>query len=1014
MKFNRHAVAQKDRKVFPSLKKTVLLSAVVLALVTGFVVSSGTTAPAQAANPDPLTLSMSEYVVPYLGASDVLKIQATGAWTVTMPAWVQVIDPSGTGIGMVLVVVEENHTGLPRSGSIVVTAASGSSASVAVSQVSWECGTSRLGACTWPDADKPVGGVIDTAGDADWYRFVAPASGPWTFTSTTKGIDSPIGTVYDPSGMHELATNTGGASGGQFRVTAAMVEGSQYFVEIKGSVASQTGTYTLSALRVAPTLSVSPSVATIGYGGFDQMIDVKSNAMWTLTIPPDVKWMSSTKSSGTGDQPGIRMPVNANLTGMARSAVLTFATAGGTPQVIRTLTINQVSLECEASTNLPCEWSKMDNPMSGVIDTSGDKDWYRFRVPESGTWTFTSSKPAANAVGDPYGTIYDFLGQNVVASDDNSAGNGQFRMTAELTANVPYYLEVRAANGKSTGGYTVSARQISTAKPTQSPTVTATKTAPTPTSATTKTTAPATTATKTTAAPTVTKTTQSPTSTDTCGASLTSYCSWPRLADPLNSAIDTPGDKDWYRFVAPYAGPWVITSSASASNGLADPYGTLYSANGVPVALDDNSAGNGQFKVSALLRANQVYYLEVKAASASATGGYKVTIAREIVRLLVSQPSWVPPAGGGSVAVTVRSNTLWTLSAPDWMSVSSSEGYGDKLVTLTVQPNYTGTVLEGVVTFKSTSGVPETSRSISVVQPRASQPCGTSASTPCVWSDLSKPMTGSLPAAGAQSWTRIVAPASGPWQFQSAMAGSLMTPTGTMYQRDGTTVMATNYGGGPSSQFLITPVLTAGQTYLLCVTTVPTQKGNFTVTATQMSPTLTVSPSSWVAPSEGGGVQIVILTNTTWTTSKPADMSWLSISVSAGSGTQWTRFTAQANTTGKTRSGTVTFMTTTGSPQVVRTVYVTQAPSFSALMSMDTWSVSAQGETQTISVASDGPWTVAYAPAWVSVAPDAATDDLTVTVGANTTGKPRAGVVMITAENGDPGGASLIHFSQSA
>ena len=1003
MIFNWRTAVQKDWKVFVSHRRIGLVVAAVLALVTGFIVSSGVTAPAQAANPDQLTLSMSEYVVPFAGASNVLKIQATGAWTVTMPTWVQVIQPSGTGADMVLVVVEENRTGLSRSGSIVVTTASGSSSSVAVSQVSWECGTSRLSGCAWPDAAKPVSGVIDTPGDVDWYRFVAPTSGPWTFTSTTKGIDTPIGTVYDPSGMNSIATNTGGAGGGQFRVTAALVEGSQYFVEIKGSVASQTGTYTLSAVRVAPTLSVSPTTVNLGYGGFDQMINVTSNAMWTMTIPPDAKgWMMSNVSSGTGDRSAIPVAVNANLTGVARSTALIFTTAGGTPQVTRTVTINQASLECDAGRGSPCQWWKVADPMSGVIDEAGDKDWYRFSVPESGTWTFTSSKPAANAVADPYGTIYDVLGKTVVASDDNSAGNGQFKITAALTADLTYFIEVRAANGKSAGGYTVTAKQISTATPSQSPTAT-------------KTAAPVATATKTTPIPaTTTQTAKPPVSTDTCGASLTSYCSWTTLSAPLNSAIDTPGDKDWYRFVAPFAGPWTLTSSAADSNGLADPYGTLYAANGTVVALDDNSAGNGQFKVSTILRAGAVYYLEVKAASATATGGYKVAIARGMVSLVVSRSSWVPPAGGGSVTVALRSNTTWKVSAPDWMSVNPASGYGDKLVTLTVQPNYTGTVLDGLVTFISTVGVLETVRSIAVLQPRATQPCGGSVSSPCVWSDLSKPITGSLPTAGATYWARLVAPASGPWAFQSAMAGSLMTPTGTMYQRDGTTVMASNAGGGPSSQFLITPVLTAGQTYILSVKSVPNQKGNFTVTATQVAPTLSPNSSSWTAPSTGGMESVTVFSNATWTTSKPASMSWLSINVPSGLGSQAIRFTAQANTTGATRSGTVTFMTTVGSPQVVRTLVVTQPPSFAALTSLDTWNASAQGETQTISVMSDEPWTVAYAPSWVSVDSQNATDEVIVTVEPNTTGKARAGVVMITAESGDPGGTNLIHFSQPA
>lgn len=801
--FDSRTIAQHNRKVAGSPTRVGLSMLLLTAVIAGFVAFSVATTSAKAEGPDAsaaqtsagtqsvpsnfsarqndLSLNMTEFTAKPEGDTAVFEITTNASWTLTKPAWINVFPSSGTGPTMSLLVVEANTTGLSRSGAIIVTTDSGVSRSTAVTQISRECGTTRFLACAWPDVSKSVSGVIDTSGDKDWFKFVPTVSGPWTFKSFTNGLTNPVGTIYDADGRTVLASNTGGAAQGQFSVTAPLTAGYAYYVEIKGSVAAQTGTYTLTAAQTAASLSLSPASVAAPARGMSPVVAVSSNTTWSISIPPEVSgWVSSTVHSGTGDRSSVPVYIQANTTGVTRSAVVTFATTSGSPVLSRAFTITQEALECGTTISLYCLWGTVAKPMNGVIDTAGDRDWYRFTVPESGVWTFTSSTPAVN--------------------------------------------------------------------------------------------------------------------------------------------------------------------------GLADPYGTLYSNIGTPIASDDNSAGDHQFFIGATLIAGQSYYLEIRGAGSASTGAYTVTAGRNTPSSAVSSSVWTPPAGG---------------------------------------------VLQSVA--------------------QDAPGCGGSMPSSCPWSDLSRPVSGAIAAVGAQYWVKFVAPSSGPWTFTSSRpaVNGLTDPYGIMYSSNGTTLIAYDYRGANNGQFKISVVLTAGQTYYLQVRdNLNALTGDFTVTAAQLAVSLSVSPGLWSAPAGGGVVQEKITTNTNWSVSKPADVSWLTVNVASGYGNSPVRLRTQANTTGATRSCVVTFTTTIGTPNVTQRVTVIQPPQNAVRASTAMWNAAAMGQTQTISVTSNEPWAVTYSPAWVSVAESGADDDLILTAQPNTTGKLRVGVVMITDGSDDPEGTSMIQVSQ--
>ena len=85
----------------------------------------------------------------------------------------------------------------------------------------------------------------------------------------------------------------------------------------------------------------------------------------------------------------------------------------------------------------------------GNLEIAGDVDFFRFTVTTAGIYTIDSS-----GVTDVAGVLYNGT-YNQIASDDDSAGNRNFRLRRELTPGT-YYFRVKASNGIATGAYSLS------------------------------------------------------------------------------------------------------------------------------------------------------------------------------------------------------------------------------------------------------------------------------------------------------------------------------------------------------------------------------------------------------------------------------------------------------------------------------------------------------------------------------------------------------------------------------
>lgn len=93
----------------------------------------------------------------------------------------------------------------------------------------------------------------------------------------------------------------------------------------------------------------------------------------------------------------------------------------------------------------------------GTLDFNGDRDWYRIRLQEGQSYRFTLNGSGESPVGDPLLRLYGADGEEIAMDDDGGEGlNSYLEYTAPATAT--YYIEARGFADEATGGYTIGVR----------------------------------------------------------------------------------------------------------------------------------------------------------------------------------------------------------------------------------------------------------------------------------------------------------------------------------------------------------------------------------------------------------------------------------------------------------------------------------------------------------------------------------------------------------------------------
>ena len=229
---------------------------------------------------------------------------------------------------------------------------------------------------------------------------------------------------------------------------------------------------------------------------------------------------------------------------------------------------------------------------SGRINYGGDNDYFKFVAPRAGSYVITTTGGT-----DTYGYLYNSNQSLLSENDDAATGNLNFKIVHNLSANQTYYVRVKAYNTNATGTYTL--RVEEPLKDDHG---------------------------------------------DTFSTATTISVDRNYICD-----IDYAGDNDFFRFIAPRTGTYIVETTGNAI----DTYGYLYNSSQSLLREDDDSGSGGNFRITYNLTANQTYYIRARAYSLNTVGRYT---------LCVTAPANVTDDYGNtqSTAFTINTNTNYS------------------------------------------------------------------------------------------------------------------------------------------------------------------------------------------------------------------------------------------------------------------------------------------------------------------------------------------------------------------
>lgn len=211
-----------------------------------------------------------------------------------------------------------------------------------------------------------------------------------------------------------------------------------------------------------------------------------------------------------------------------------------------------------------------DTPVTAALNAVGDWDWFRFSVTETTVVTFSLSGSGADPVPDTYLRIYDSLSALIGFNDDGGPG-----LYSELTITLDpgdYFVEAASFGDLYEGEYTLLATALDLGD-------------------------------------------------DTIPADTGTSATLDLLA-PVEDALQTAGDRDWFQFEATAAGLYTFTLEGGGALPLTDTVLGLYDASGTLIAENDDRGFFDFFSEIAIELDAGSYFLSAQSFADSQSGSY--------------------------------------------------------------------------------------------------------------------------------------------------------------------------------------------------------------------------------------------------------------------------------------------------------------------------------------------------------------------------------------------------------
>lgn len=328
--------------------------------------------------------------------------------------------------------------------------------------------------------NAPMRGVLDSAGDQDWFRLAA--SGPGTLNLSSSGTNDVQGALINASGS-VLAQDNDGAGAPNFRILTNVAAGT-YYLKVTGTGSSR-GAYTvLAKWTAAPVGTGAPEIGLVGLGstpipdgsltaksadGTDfgsvdvsngaraASFSVRNTGKATLTL-------GTVRLSGSGaSQFRVTTQVPSTVAaGRSASFQITYdpSTVGGHEASV-SLTSNDAdespynfviagtgnaSTDDVGNTLATATRVAVPSTTQARLEVAQDQDVFQFVLTQAATVSLATTGSL-----DTYGTLRDASGQTLAEDDDLGVG-WNFRIRRKLAAGT-YSIVVRGSSGTETGAY---------------------------------------------------------------------------------------------------------------------------------------------------------------------------------------------------------------------------------------------------------------------------------------------------------------------------------------------------------------------------------------------------------------------------------------------------------------------------------------------------------------------------------------------------------------------------------
>lgn len=724
-------------------------------------------------------------------------------------------------------------------------------------------------------AGESRNGNIEAYLDKDWFAISLIAGSRYTFSldsAATNGLSDPYLRLLNASGSLIIQDDDSGPGINSLISYSATASGT-YYLEA-GGYSYSVGSYVLTAALAGSQDDYSATTSTAGRlspgTSVSGQIEISGDNDWfAINLQAGSRYTFDLNRSATGglgdpylslyNASGTLLTANDDSNGLDSQISYTAATSGvyylgargyGSETGAYTLSASSGTLSDDyAGSAATSGQLALNSQIKAQIETASDHDWFSISLNAGQQYVFTLDPDDTNGLSDPYLRLYSSSGILITEDDDSGPGYAS-RIAYTPSQSGTFYLDA-AGYGSTTGRYTIAGSNVAQSDDYLDTGSTAGRVTP--------------------------------------GGSA------------VSGNIETTGDSDWFAVNLLAGSRYTFNLNAGSTNGLDDPYLSLYSSSGtLLITNDDHNGLNSEISYSVVT--SGTYYLGATGYGSS-TGTYAISASGGSASDDFAGST--ATAGRLSAGASSQGN-IETAGDHDWFAISLVAGsrytfslnqsgtaglsdtylrlYSGTGVQLAENDNFNGA--NSQITYTATtngtyylgaSGYGGTAGTYVLSASSGTSSDDYAATTATVGRlTVGGSTTGNIEAAGDNDWFAITLTAGTNYTFNlnSGANGGLGDTYLSLYNAGGTLITANDDTNGLNSQ--ITYTATTSGTYFLDARGYSDNTGTYTLISSAGS------VSDDFAANTGTAGRLTVGSSTTGDIEAINDHDWFAVNLTAG------------------------------------------------------------------------------------------------------------------------------------